>query len=389
MDTALLSDIRSGRFDWSADDAPPVALPPPHVPPEELDVILAAARQDGGLAGHVAIATSGSRARKWAFLSRRAILASAAAVNRHLASDSRDTWLLALPLFHVGGLGIPARAFLSGARVAALDGKWDPSRFVDAAASEKATLASLVPTQLHDLVAAALPAPRGLRAVVLGGAALSGPLRERALALGWPVLGSYGLTECASQVATARPGRRELILLDHVEAAVGPDGLLHLRSAALLTAYVHSDGRIERPLDPLGWLCTGDRARLDDRVLVPLGRADEHVKVGGETVDLARLNARLEALLGEAGAATSACLVAFPDARLGSVVSLVYERAREAEALAAAARFDAGALPFERIRARRPVEELPRSPLGKILRSQLSLIGSKEDPTCFPHSPTT
>ncbi|HET8773411.1 MAG TPA: AMP-binding protein, partial [Thermoanaerobaculia bacterium] len=91
------------------------------------------------LPGHVWLSTSGTTgALKLTALSKRALLASAAAVNRHLQSDDRDVWLCVLPTFHVGGLGIYARAFLSGARV--VTSGW-----------EGVTLASLVPAQVSDL----------------------------------------------------------------------------------------------------------------------------------------------------------------------------------------------------------------------------------------------
>src|SRR5687768_13502196 len=59
------------------------------------------------LQAHVWLATSGTTgALKLAALSKDALLASAAAVNRHLASDAGDVWCCVLPGFHVGGLGI-------------------------------------------------------------------------------------------------------------------------------------------------------------------------------------------------------------------------------------------------------------------------------------------
>ena len=141
------------------------------------------------------------------------MLASAAAVNRRLEAVEGDVWFRVLPAFHVGGLGIHARAFLSGARVEV--GSWDPGRF---AASDAMTLASLVPAQVSDLVERRLPPPRHLRAVVVGGGALSDELYRAARDLGWPVLPSYGMTECCSQIATASRAGPELVLLDHLEA---------------------------------------------------------------------------------------------------------------------------------------------------------------------------
>ena len=100
---------------------------------------------------HVFVATSGSTGEiKLVALSKRAILASAAAVNERLKVTSRDIWAAVLPPFHVGGLGVYARCHLAGAR--ALPMPWDARAF----AESEATIASLVPAQVRDLIAARL-----------------------------------------------------------------------------------------------------------------------------------------------------------------------------------------------------------------------------------------
>src|SRR5207253_1068669 len=82
-------------------------------------------------------------------------------------------------------------------------GEWNPARTVKKWKDRKVTLTSLVPTQVFDLVSANLTAPKNLRAAVIGGGALDPSLYLKARELGWALLPSYGLTECASQVATA------------------------------------------------------------------------------------------------------------------------------------------------------------------------------------------
>ena len=172
------------------------------------------------------VATSGSTgALKWVALSRAAVLASAGAVNRHLGADSKDRWAHALPDFHVGGLGIHARAQLSGAAILAFP-RWEAAGFHAFCLSERATLTALVPAQLHDLIALGLPAPPSLRAVVVGGGALSESRFRLARGLGYPVLSSYGATECASQIATSPLGSETPVLevLPHFAGSASPTG---------------------------------------------------------------------------------------------------------------------------------------------------------------------
>ena len=300
------------------------------------------------LAGHLWLATSGTTgALKLTALSKRAMLAAAAAVHRHLDSDASDVWLCVLPTFHVGGLGIYARAFLSGARV--VTEGWDG-----------VTLASLVPAQVGDLVRGRTKAPASLRAVVIGGGALPATLYEQARELGWPVLPSYGMTECCSQVATATVESPELVLLDHVDARIEPDGRLAIRSEALLTGYATEAGFIDPKTD--GWFVTEDVASIDGRTLRVEGRRGDFVKIGGESVDLSRL----DRILAEIGA--DAAVVAIPDERLGHVIALAVA-AGDADAVAEA--FNARVFPFERARRVVRVAEIPRTPLGKLQRKRL------------------
>jgi O-succinylbenzoic acid--CoA ligase len=312
------------------------------------------------LPGHLWLATSGtSGALKLTGLSKEAMLASAAAVNRHLDSDSRDVWYCVLPLFHVGGLGILTRAFLSGASVARA--QWNAHEF---ASRKDITLASLVPAQVSDLVQLQLTAPPQLRAIVVGGGALSYALYEAGRAFGWPLLPSYGMTETCSQVATAALASPELILLDHAEARTEADGRLAFRGPSLLTAYATESGLID-PKSGDGWFITEDLGIVDGRLLRIEGRRGDFIKIGGESVDLARLDAILAPIAG-----LHAAVVATPDPRLGHVIHLAIEAAADADAIAA--EFNARVHPFERARAVHRVAAIPRSSLGKLLRKQLA-----------------
>ncbi|HYO76989.1 MAG TPA: AMP-binding protein [Thermoanaerobaculia bacterium] len=304
------------------------------------------------------LATSGTTgALKLTALSKRAMLASASAVNRHLASDANDVWSCVLPTFHVGGLGILARAYQSGAGV--IVSSWDARQF---AAAEKVTLASLVPAQVADLVALRLQPPSKLRAIVVGGAALPEAVYKEAQSLGWPLLPSYGMTETCSQVATAAPGSPSLILLDHVEARVERDGRLAFAGQSLLTGYGTVNGFVDPKTD--GWLITDDLGDVDGRTLRVGGRKGEFVKIGGESVDLARLDAILATIAG-----ADAAVAAIPDQRLGHVIHLAVVHGSDAGAIAE--EFRARVHPFERPRRVHVVRAIPRSALGKLMRAAL------------------
>jgi o-succinylbenzoate---CoA ligase len=314
------------------------------------------------LPGHLWLATSGTTGSlKLTALSKRAVLASAAAVNRHLEAGPADVWCCVLPTFHVGGLGIHARAFLSGSRV--VTASWDARRFAE---MDDVTLASLVPAQVRDLVRANLRAPGAVRAIVVGGGALPDELYRDAGALGWPVLPSYGMTECASQVATATRESAELVVLDHLEARTD-DGRLAFRGESLLTGYGTEGGFVDPKVD--GWFLTEDLGTVvgtaEGRILRVEGRRGDFVKIGGESVDLGRLDAILAAVAG-----AHAALLAVPDERLGWVIHLVVETASDVEEIVRD--YDKKVLPFERARRVHRVAAIPRSALGKLSRVKLA-----------------
>lgn len=329
-------------IDWLSDESH--LLLNPRMPAEERSRLESLVVD---LPGHLWLATSGTTGvLKLTALSKRAMLVSAAAVNRHLHSDANDVWLRVLPRFHVGGLGIHARAFLSGAQV--VTEGWDG-----------VTLASLVPAQVTDLVKRGTRAPASVRAVIIGGGALSSTLYESARALGWPLLPSYGLTECCSQVATATSGSPELMLLDHVEVRIELDGRLSLRSEALLTGYATSEGFVDPKVE--GWLTTDDVAAVEGKMLRVEGRRGDFVKIGGESVDLSRL----DRILAELGA--DAAVVAIPDERLGHVIGV----AITSDDVSVLDAFNARVFPFERVRRVIRVAAIPRTALGKIVRNRI------------------
>ena len=150
--------------------------------------------------GHIYLFTSSWK--KIVILSKESFLVSAQVVNSHLECTEKDRWLVSLPLTHVGGLSILARSFSgSFSSIKGLN-VWNPKTFLNLLKEEKITLCSLVPTQIYDLVQQKFSPPKSLRAVLVGGGALSPSLYTEARKLNWPLLPSYGLTELCSQVAT-------------------------------------------------------------------------------------------------------------------------------------------------------------------------------------------
>lgn len=333
--------------------------------------------------------TSGSEGvPKWVGLSRPAFLASARAVNAHLEASPQDRWLIALPLHHVGGFAILARCHEAGSSFFRTEEKWNAERFVQTCTQESVTLASLVPAQVYDLVQGKHESPPTLRAVVVGGGGLSKEVGLQAIALGWPVLQSYGMTEACSQIATEP--------LDHLYAGFDPDslevlpgwdlgtnddGLLLLRGASLASGYAvkRGDQWLWEPIDASQGLLTRDRVQLwwhgTRRFLRFLGRDASFLKILGELVNLGALQSRLEGLALRAGHAPGAAVILpVTDPRKETRLLLVGELPAERLELLRE-QFNAVSSGYERLDQVRGLAALPRTALGKLdagaLRRQL------------------
>ena len=282
-------DLRSHSF-WHSSDTVVLANPRDLVAVDEAEVIRSWIPSQAELSGHMLFRTSGSTGKgKWVALSKRALLASAQAVNEFLGSTPSDRWLRALPLFHVGGMGIAARAFLVGCDVYDLDAKWDVRNFYSYLGDQKITLTSMVPSQLADLVALKLISPADLRAVLIGGGRLSDKTYQQAIELGWPIRETYGMSETSSQVATSESGRRDLKILPIWQVQSDDSGKLELSGPPLLTGYVDCENGqcFLEDLRDSGWLVTNDLGYVEGENLVVRGRVDRCVKVLGELINLA------------------------------------------------------------------------------------------------------
>lgn len=255
--------------------------------------------------GLIWLKTSGTTSdhEKWIGIKKQAILASAKAVNQFINISQKDIWLNILPLYHIGGLSILARSFLSNTKVFTRTIKpWSPLAFSQHIQSTKASLISLVPTQVYDLVQAKITCPKSVRIVFVGGGHLTPELYIKARELNWPILTTYGMTEMSSQVATAELSSLntlsypKLKLLPHIKAKVNDHSILLLDSLSKYSykVIVNENIEIEKAHD---YITTEDQVELNDSYLTFKQRVSDKVKVLGYLVDKASLNKSLSNLV--------------------------------------------------------------------------------------------
>lgn len=277
-----------------------------------------------------------------------------------------DRFLQTLPHEHVSGLMLHVRAQVCGGELVPYlrRGKWDAQDCLEVLRREEITRCSLVPAQLFDwVVTLKARAPRSLATVWIGGDYLRADLKERALALGWPVVETYGMTETAGMIAVRNDGAGFSCLPGVEVREVG--GRLAIRAPQLFAGYLR-EGKVVSPFGRDGFWVTEDECEfLGNGNFGILGRATE--KIGGEKVSLSRLRKAWEAVSGTLEVRTE---LAFEcDERLGVIVRLRVadlvgiHPALEAALEGVVEAYNQSVAPYERIRR---VERCPTVGLAKL-----------------------
>lgn len=205
--------------------------------------------------------TSGSTGNpKIAQLSLMSLLINA---QNSLDLEPNDRYLLSLPLYHVGGVGILLRSFCAKAAVAL------------SPLCLSITHLSYVPTQLYRRT----PVYKNLKAVVVGGAPLT--MIPKYL----PIYGTYGLTEMGSMVLLKKDPTLEngsIFLgkpLPKREIKLDLTGEILVRGETCFNGYLNEE-RKEKT-----WFHTGDIGIEDPKKgIAIIGRKDWQFFSGGENI---------------------------------------------------------------------------------------------------------
>ncbi|MEO0556940.1 MAG: AMP-binding protein [Bacteroidota bacterium] len=243
-------------------------------------------------------------------------VASARGLMERFPLGPGDRWLLDLPLYHVGGLGVVMRCALAGAAMVLPESGMSTH---EAVRSLRPTHASLVSTQLIRLLREDLELA-SLKLVLLGGSAFPPNVLDDALARGLPIVMSYGMTEMTSTITSSTlPAERDALatsgtMLPEREVRLSASGEIEVRGPTLFAGYVDGD-RLHRPVDAEGWFATGDRGEMDEAGrLIVHGRIGNGFVSGGENIQPEAIEAVLTALPEVA----SAVVVPVNDAEFGA-----------------------------------------------------------------------
>jgi fatty-acyl-CoA synthase len=279
---------------------------------------------------------------------------------------------------------------------------FDADRVLDLAERERATVLHGFEAHWLDLLNAHARKPRAL-SVRLGtlpsGVESTIPIAERVQDVFCPTVSGFGMSEAWAFVTCSHPSHtREqrthtsgYPMHDYEFRVVDPDtgreqpvnvpGELLLRGYAVMDGYWDKPEATREALDADGWLHTGDMARIrDDGHVVFMGRYKDMLKVGGENVSPAEVEAYLRGMPEVLDAAVVAC----PDPRLVEVPAafVILEPGVQADGDALVARMKGKVASYKIPRHVIFVDAFPMTSSGKIRKVELRAILAARRTSC-------
>ncbi|MFO7779256.1 MAG: AMP-binding protein [Nitriliruptoraceae bacterium] len=321
------------------------------------------------------IYTSGTTGRpKGVALSHGNLLAGARAVEMAWDWTGDDRLLLALPLFHVHGLGVGLNGALSAGAGVALRPGFDVADVADRLAGGGHSMFFGVPAMYQRLAeqdrAGAL---RGLRVSVSGSAPLPVSLAEHVRKVAGELpLERYGMSETVMLTSNPLVGERRAGSvgwpLPGVRLRLAEGGGVEVRGPNVIEGYWQQPDANREAFTEDGWFRTGDVGRIDDDGrLWLLGRHKELIITGGYNVHPREVE---EVLLGCPGVREVA-VVGRPSERWGEEVTafVVGDDDVTEETILA---FGAERLTRYKVPKRVVfVDAMPVNAMGKVVRSEL------------------
>jgi long-chain acyl-CoA synthetase len=340
--------------------------------------------------------TSGTTGAPKGVLTTHRNLAAAAETSPYWAFDSESVSMTPLPMFHIGGIGWAFLGLWNGATTVLV------SRFVaddvlDVLEKQRVTNAVLVPTMIQTLTAVPGAAERdysALRSIAYGASPITTTLLEAALrTFRCPLYGVYGLTESTGGVIHLEPAdhdpdgpSRHLLrsagrplpwvdvkiadATNGTELGPGEVGEVWVRAPNVMLGYFNRPAETAAALTPDGWLRTGDGGYVDeDGYLFLTDRIKDMIVSGGENV----YPIEVEDVLAQHADVADVAVVGIPDAHWGELVkAFVILRpgcSGTGDELVAFARERLAG--YKLPRAIEFVDDLPRTPSGKVLKREL------------------
>ena len=317
-----------------------------------------------------------------------------------LESDEKN--ILTVPMYHVAGIQAMMAAIYGG-RTMVMERQFDPKEWMELVETEKVGRAMIVPTMLKQL----LDHPdfskydlSSMKVITYGAAPMPLEVIKRAVDIfpGVNFINAFGQTETASTITTLGPedhvitgteeekekklkrlssiGRPiadiEMRIVDDEgnELPQGEVGEIVARGPRVMAGYWKDQEKTEQTIDKEGWVHTGDVAYVDeDGYFFLAGRATDMIIRAGENIS----PEEVEIVLQSHAKVDDVAIIGIPDEEWGEVpvAVIVLKQGETATPEEIMEYCRANLASFKRPRTVVFTDELPRNPMGKILKKQL------------------
>ena len=326
---------------------------------------------------------------KGVMLTHRNLVANVAQVSPFLPGGEGERAIAVLPFYHIYGLTVLLNMGLWQGVTLVTMPRFDLEGFLSVIQEQRITRAYLVPPIVLALAKHPLVDRYDLSSLVSinSGAAPLDASVEQACAqrIGCFTAQGYGLTETSPVVsatpvdeARLRPGSAGL-LIPNTEACVvdpmtgsqrgpGEPGEIWVRGPQNMKGYLNDPGATAAMITPEGWLRTGDIGSIDaEGYLRIVDRLKELIKYKGLQV----APAELEGLLLAHPAVADAAVISHPDPEAGELPKAFVVLKGPATPQELMEFVNRQVSTYKKIRLLETVDQIPRSPAGKILRRLL------------------
>ncbi|WP_050616821.1 o-succinylbenzoate--CoA ligase [Bacillus testis] len=302
----------------------------------------------------------------------------------NLGLQEEDTWLCAVPLFHISGLSILMRSVIYGMTVQ-VHPQFDVKKVNKAILDGKIAIMSVVSNMLNRLMddLGERTYPKAFRCMLLGGGPAPLSLLETCKSREVPIYQTYGMTETSSQIATLSP-EYSLAKLGSAGKALFPSqlkvvhegkpaaplitGEIYVKGPNVTKGYAHREQATKEAFEN-GWLKTGDLGYLDEEgFLFVVDRRSDLIISGGENV----YPAEIESALMKHEAVYEAGVTGVPDERWGQVpIAFVVSKNQHLKTGELLEFCQSRLASYKVPKEIHLVDDLPRNASNKLLRRQL------------------
>ncbi len=299
-----------------------------------------------------------------------------------LSQTSDDMWLASLPFYHIGGLSIITRAFRFGSSLIIPESLQTDDLKI-AFDRFKPSFASLVSTQLKRLLDTKWKPGKELKSLLLGGGLIDKDLIKEALSAGCRISNVYGSTETSAFITAnnlanigSKPlsagkvlGQNKIFIVDD-KLNILPArsiGEIVVESDALFHGYYNDTEATKQKLKDEKFL-TDDIGYIDeDGDLFVEARRTDLIISGGENVN----PLEVENILDNLPQVKECCVFALEDKEWGQIVAAAVVLDSRLSIKELTALLKEKIAPYKIPKRFFPIEKIPRSSLGKILREKV------------------